>query len=108
MQASAVTLKADEETPINFTLVPARTYRVRGIVTGISAVQKPAVELVSKTGDSIHASEVGPDGRVEVRGVAPGSYVVRASAATGSQSLTARHDISVVAANVEGLKLAPL
>ena len=108
MQASAVTLKAGEETPINFTLVPARTYRVRGIVTGISAVQKPAVELVSKTGDSIHASEVGPDGRFEVRGVAPGSYVVRASAGTESQSLTARQDISVVAANVEGLKLAPL
>jgi len=108
MQASAVTLKAGEETPINFTLVPARTYRVRGIVTGISAVQKPAVELVSKTGDSIHASEVGPDGRFEVRGVAPGSYVVRTSAGTESQSLTARQDISVVAANVEGLKLAPL
>src|SRR5712692_4125580 len=108
MLASAVTLKAGEETPINFTLVPARTYRVRGIVTGISAVQKPAVELVSKAGESVHASEVGPDGWFEVRGVAPGSYVVRASAGTESQSLTARQDISVVAANVEGLKLAPL
>jgi len=108
MLASAVTLKAGEETPINFTLVPARTYRVRGIVAGISAVQKPAVEVVSRAGESVHASEVGPDGWFEVRGVGPGSYVVRASAGTESQSLVARQDISVVAADVEGLKLVPL
>jgi protocatechuate 3,4-dioxygenase beta subunit len=106
-QASAVTLKAGDEMPVNLTLVPARTYRVRGIVAGFAAGQKPVVELVSKAGDSIHASEVGPDGQFEVRGTAPGSYVLRASAGTESQSLTARQDISVVAADVEGLKLVP-
>ena len=40
MQASAVTLKAGDEMPVNFTLVPARTYRVRGTVTGVTAGQK--------------------------------------------------------------------
>ncbi len=108
MQASAVTLKAGEETPVNFTLVPARTYRVRGIVAGVTVGQKPSVELVSRAGESVHASEVGPDGWFEVRGVGPGSYVVRTSAGTESQSLVARQDISVVAADVEGLKLVPL
>ena len=108
MQASALALKAGDEMPINFTLVPARTYRVRGIVTGVMAGQKPAVELVSKTGDSIRASEVGPDGQFEVRGVAPGSYVVRASTPTESQSFTAHQDVSVVAADVDGVKLTPL
>jgi hypothetical protein len=107
MQASAVTLKADDEMPVNFTMVPARTYRIRGIVTGVTAGQKPVVELVSKAGDSVRASEVGPDGQFEVRGVGPGSYVVRAAAGTESQSLTARQDISVVAADVEGVKLVP-
>ena len=78
--------------PVNFTLVPARTYRVRGTVTGVSAGQKPVVELFPKAGDSIRASanEIGPDGQFEVRGVAPGSYVLRAGAGTGTQSLTAR------------------
>src|SRR5271155_5466758 len=33
MQASSVALKAADEMPVNFTLAPARTYRVRGIVT---------------------------------------------------------------------------
>jgi len=108
IQASAVRLKAGDEMPINLTLVPARTYRVRGIVTGVPVAQKPVVELVSKAGDSVHASEVGADGQFEVRGVAPGSYVVRASAGTDSQPLTARQDVSLVAADVEGVKLVPL
>jgi protocatechuate 3,4-dioxygenase beta subunit len=108
MQASAVTLKADDEMPVNLTLVPARTYRVRGIVAGVPAGQKPAVELVSKAGDSIRQNEVEPDGQFEVRGVAPGSYTVRASAGTESQPLTARQDISVVAADVDSVKLTPL
>jgi len=66
------------------------------------------VDLVSKAGDSDHSIEVGPDGQFELRGVAPGSYVLRASAGTESQTLTARQDINVVAADVEGVKLAPL
>src|ERR1700686_2448663 len=108
MLATPVTLKAGDEMPVNFTLVPARTYRVRGIITGVTAGQKPSVELVSKAGDSIRASEVGPDGQFEVRGVVPGSYVVRASTPTESQSFTANQDVSVVAADVDGVKLTPL
>ncbi len=108
LQASAVTLKAGDEMPVNLMLVPARTYRVRGIVTGVMAGQKAIVELVSKAGDSIRANEVGPDGQFELRGVGPGSYVVRASTPTESQSFTARQDVSVAAADVEGVKLTPL
>jgi protocatechuate 3,4-dioxygenase beta subunit len=108
MQASTVTLKAGDEMPVNFTLVAARTYRVRGTVAGITVGEKPAVELFSKAGDSIHTSEVGPDGQFEVRGVGPGSYVLKAAAGTETQSLTAHQDINVVAADVEGVKLALL
>jgi len=110
VQASAVTLKAGDEMPVNFTLVPARTYRVRGIITGITPAQKPSVELISKAGDSYraNANEVGPDGQFEVRGVAPGSYVVRASTPAESQSFTAHQDVSVVAADVDGVKLTPM
>jgi len=108
MQASPVTLKAGDEMPVNFTLVPARTYRVRGIVTGVTVGQKPTVELIPKAGDSVRSSEIAPDGQFEVLGVAPGSYLVRASAGMDSQPLTAHQDINVVAADVEGLKLVPL
>ena len=71
MQAATVTLKAGDEMPVNFTLVPARTYRVRGIVAGVTTGQKPVVELFSKTDDSYRANEIGQDGQFEVRGVAP-------------------------------------
>ena len=109
MQATAVTLNPGDEMPVNFSLVPSRTYRVRGIVTGVTAGQKPVVELVPRVGDSIHVSnEVEPDGQFELRGIGPGSYVLRASAGADSHSLTAHQDINVVAADVEGLKLAPL
>ena len=45
-QASAVVLKAGDEMPVNLTLVPARTYRVRGVVTGVAADQKAAIPTV--------------------------------------------------------------
>jgi Carboxypeptidase regulatory-like domain len=108
MQASTVTLKAGDEMPVNLMLVPARTYKVRGFVTGISPSQKISVELVSNGGDSLRASDVGPDGQFEVRGVGPGSYVVGASSGNDAQSLTARQNVSVVAADVEGVKLTPV
>jgi hypothetical protein len=110
MQASSVTLKAGDEMPINLTLVPGRAYRIRGTIGGVTAAQKPAVELLSKAGDAYraNANEIGPDGQFEVRGVAPGSYVLRAGAGTGTQLLSARQDISVVAADLEGVKLTPL
>jgi len=110
VQASILTLKAGDEMPVNFTLVPARTYRIRGIVSGVTAGQKPVVELVSKAGDAYgaNANEIGADGQFEVRGVAPGAYVLRAGAGTGTQLLSVHQDVSVVAADVEGIKLIPL
>ncbi|MGD0601091.1 MAG: carboxypeptidase-like regulatory domain-containing protein, partial [Terriglobales bacterium] len=110
VQASILTLKAGDEMPVNFTLAPARTYRIRGIVTGVTAGQKPVLELVSKAGDAygVNANEIGSDGQFEVRGVAPGAYVLRAGAGTGTQLLSVHQDVSVVAADVEGIKLVPL
>jgi hypothetical protein len=107
-QASTVTLKAGDEMPVSISLIPSRTYRVRGMVTGVSAQKTVVVELVPKAGDSIRANEVGPDGQFELRGVAPGSYVLRATASTDAQPLVARQDVNVVAADVDGVKLAPL
>jgi hypothetical protein len=106
--ASTIMLRTGEEMPVNFTLNPARAYRVRGIVTGISVGQKAVVELIGKGGQSLlQSNDVGPDGQFEVRGVGPGSYVARASVDAYAQTLTARQDIKVVAADVDGIKLVP-
>jgi protocatechuate 3,4-dioxygenase beta subunit len=109
-QASTVALTAGDDVPVNFTLVPARTYRVRGIVTGMTGTEKPSVELRSKSGDSYHtnAVEIGPNGQFEVRGVAPGSYSLVATVGSESHTLSAQQDINVVAGDVDGLKITPL
>jgi len=106
-QAVPLTLKAGDEMPANLTMVSGRTYRIRGIVTGIKAGEKPIVELVSKAGDSINANGAGPDGQFEVRGIGPGSYLLRVVSGSDMQPLTARQEINVISADVEGLKLAP-
>ena len=107
-QASTITLRTGEEMPVNFTLIPARAYRVRGMVTGISVGQKAVVELIGKAGQSLlQSNDVGPDGEFEVRGVGPGSYIARASVGADAQTLTARQDVKVVAADVDGIKLVP-
>ena len=110
MQATSITLRAGDEIPVNFTLMPGRAYRIRGTLAGVTAAQKPEVELLSKAGDAYraNANEIGPDGQFEVRGVAPGSYVLRAGAGTGTPLLSVRQEVSVVAADVAGVKLTPL
>ena len=110
VQASVVALKAGDDMPVNFTLSPARTYSVRGIVTGMTAAERPDVLLLSKSGDTYraNAADVGPGGQFEVRGVAPGSYSLIATTGAPSQMLSARQDITVAGGDVDGVRLAPL
>lgn len=108
-QAAAIDLHAGDEMPINFALVPARSYRIRGIVTGIPASQKPMVQLIAKgLSPTMNGADVSADGRFEIRGVAPGSYSIMAFAGSEGQILSARQSVTVVAADVEGVKLLPV
>jgi hypothetical protein len=107
-QASAIDLRAGEEMPVNFTLLPSRSFRIRGLVTGIPANQKPMVQLLSKgVGQTVNGADVAPDGQFDVRGVAPGSYSITVFSGSEGQILTTREPVSVVAADVEGIKLTP-
>ena len=107
-QAAAIDLHAGDEMPVNFSLVPAKAYRVRGTVTGIPPHQKAVVQLISRgVGSEINAAEVAADGQFEVRGVAPGSYFVTAYSGSEGQVQTTRQKVTVVAADVEGVKLVP-
>jgi hypothetical protein len=107
-QASLIALKAGDEMPVNLTLVPTRTYRVRGIVTGLLPGQRGTVELISKAGDSALGGEVGSDGAFEIHGASPGSYVLKAYASAESSVLSARQDVTIAAADADGLKLVPM
>jgi len=107
-QAAAISLRAGDEMPVNFTMVPGRTYRVRGIVTGVPANQKPLVQVISKgVNNTMNAAEVAADGQFEVRGMAPGSYTIVVFSGSEGQILNARQNVTIVAADVEGVKLIP-
>jgi len=108
-QAAVISLRAGDEMPVNFTMVPGRTYRVRGIVTGVPANQKPMIQIISKgVNNSMNAAEVAADGQFEVRGMAPGSYTITVFSGSEGTFLTTRESVTVVAADVEGLKLVPV
>lgn len=108
-QAAAMSLRAGDEMPVNFTMIPGRTYRVRGIVTGVPANQKPIVQFLSNgVNNSLNGADVAPDGRFEIRGVAPGSYSITVFSGAEGQILSTRESVRVVAADVEGLKLTPV
>jgi Carboxypeptidase regulatory-like domain len=105
-QASPVSLKAGDEMPVNFTLIPGRAYRVRGSVTGLPSNGTAGVELISKLGDSIHSGEVSSNGDFEIHGVAPGSYILKAST-SDAIPITVRQEVTIGAADVDGLRLVP-
>ncbi len=108
-QASVVALRAGDELPVNITMFPARTYRVRGIVTGIPAGQKVSVALTSPVNQMIlRSSEAEESGRFEVRGVPPGAYIAQAAIGAEDALLSARQRVEVVGADVEGIKLVPM
>jgi hypothetical protein len=107
-QASPIALRAGDETPVNVMLVPTRTYRIRGVVTGIVAGETHSVELSTKTGEGVQGAEVGSDGAFEIHGASPGSYVLKAYSTSESSVLTAREEITVAAADVDGVKLVPI
>jgi Carboxypeptidase regulatory-like domain len=106
--ASLIALKAGEEMPVNLTLVPTRTYRVRGIVTSLLPGQRATVELISKAGDAGEGGDVGADGAFEIHGASSGSYVLKAYTTAESSVLSARQDLNIAAADVDGVRLVPM
>jgi hypothetical protein len=56
---------------------------------------------------SFNGADVTPDGQFEVRGVAPGSYSIMVFSGSEGQILSARQNVTVAAADVEGLRLTP-
>jgi protocatechuate 3,4-dioxygenase beta subunit len=106
--ASLIALKAGDEMPVNLTLVPTRTYRVRGVVTSLLPGQRTTVELISKTGGSAQGSEVAADGMFEIHGASPGSFILKAYTTAESSVLSARQDVTIGAADVDGVKLVPM
>ena len=108
-QASEIEIRAGEESPVNFTLVPSATFRIRGTVSNLPASAETVVTLYSREFSLVSSTaEVSKNGTFELRAVAPGSYTVVATALIGENAQSARQSIELAASNVEGLRLIPV
>jgi protocatechuate 3,4-dioxygenase beta subunit len=112
-QATPLELHPGDEVPIDFTLVPTRTFRVRGSVASArgsgDAMGRAVVMLHPKEFNEIFsAAEVAKDGNFEIRGVAPGSYTITVMRSTGETAQVTHQDLEVVAADVNNLRLVPM
>ena len=110
-QAMPLDLHPGDEVPIDFTLVPTHTFRVRGSAAGARGVGdgRAVVMLHPKEFNEIFsAAEVDKDGNFEIRGVAPGSYTITVMRSTGETAQVSHQDLEVVASDVNGLRLVPV
>src|SRR5207248_8587129 len=97
-QATALEVHPEDEVPVDFTLVPTRTFRVKGSVAGARGVgdTHAVVMLHPKEFNEIFsAAEVDKDGNFDIRGVAPGSYTITVMRSTGETAQVSHQDLEV-------------
>lgn len=109
-QAAPIELRAGEEIPVNFTMIPARTYAVRGRVFGLPTDKRTSVVLAAREyREMMSYAEVDKHGNFEIRGVPPGTYMALAFVDDNEGfHRTARQLIDVVSADVEDVRLSPV
>lgn len=103
-----------ESVPLSFGIVPVRGRRIQGYVFNAvkgEPAQQATVRLIPRDRDELPlvipnaASAAGEEGKFEFKGVAPGSYVMRASWRSGGKWFVARQEVDVHEEDVEDLNL---
>jgi hypothetical protein len=108
-QASPIDLRAGDEVPIDFSLARVPTARIRGTVANLTEGAHTVVVLHANDGSLVFSeSEVGKDGKFEIRDVAPGSYNLMAIESIDDKARVARQTEQVAGANIDGVRLSPV
>src|ERR1017187_3792473 len=87
---------------INLTLRPTKVANIRG------RVMNPGNNLIvglMKEGGGYNTGVNDPDGKFELQGVSPGSYILTAASTVGGRNCSARLPIQVGATDLEGIEL---
>ena len=107
-QAAPIQLRAGDEFPVNFTLMPSPSLSIRGSVVNLPLHSSASILLQSRDfGLVLNGAEIHKDGSFVIRDVAPGAYTILATVENTSVPMTARQSLQVVSNSVEGLRLAP-
>ena len=107
-QATPVEVHAGDELPVDFALIPSRTFRIRGELTALPHGADAGVTLQPHDPGFVvtAGAEVHKDGSFELRDVPPGSYTVYAFVQSGETTLTAHRQVEVTDSDVEGVQLS--
>ncbi len=97
-------------TGLNITLARIRTVRIKGHVSGgpDGDGRRTMVMLTPRETGSIampRPSVVDPQGNFQLRGVAPGSYTLRATYRDENKFFSASYPVDVATSNIEGLEM---
>jgi hypothetical protein len=107
--ASAMELSAGHETRIDFSVRQVPAVRIRGTVSGMPKNQGAAVSLQQRGPGrgpvNVRPANITPDGKFEVRGVTPGSYMLATDYWEAGSRLTARVPVEVGGSDVEGISI---
>jgi hypothetical protein len=107
-QAMPVQLHAGDDFPVNFSLTPAPSLSIRGMVVNLPPRTSATIMLQSRDFNVIqNGGEIHKDGSFVIRDVSPGSYTITASVDGGAVPMTARQSLQVGSTGVDGLRLSP-
>jgi protocatechuate 3,4-dioxygenase beta subunit len=107
-QATPIQLRAGDDFPANFSLVPSPTLTVRGSVTNLPPHATAAVMLQSHDLALIlNSAEIHKDGSFVIHDVAPGNYTILANVEGAPTPMMARQSVQVGPASVEDVRLSP-
>ena len=107
--AGAMEIAAGRESRIDFTLHSIPAVHVRGVVTGLPKNQGIGVQFIRRganIGRDNHPVRMLPDGRFEIGGITPGSYLAACDNWDGGKRMSARVPVEVGSSDVEGIVLA--
>jgi hypothetical protein len=113
-QAQSLKLNPGDEIAANFLLISAPVVSIRGKVTNGMTGQPPKGASVSAfwttymEGDGVPALVSSQDGSFEIRGVAPGSYTVRAGFTEDNQSYAGEQTVEVSDQGAQNVQIAAL
>jgi Carboxypeptidase regulatory-like domain len=113
-QAQSLKLNPGDEIAANFLLVSAPVVSIRGKVTNGMTGQSPKDAAVSAfwttymQGEGLPAQVSPEDGSFEIRGVAPGTYTLRASFTQDKQSFEGEQTVEVGNQGAQNVQIAAL
>jgi hypothetical protein len=110
-QAAFLDLRAGDETPVDFNLVPGPTFHVRGSIANLGAHGGANAVLMLRAKDLnaiFTAAQVDKDGKFEISHVAPGSYTLMAVVDDAGTHQITSQPLEVTDRDVNDVRVIPI